>query len=166
MPEGKTMTTKSYIGKSLYVSAGLPATNDAAGFQALTWTKVNGLQTLPQVGVSHAAIDVPDLETGFTIGLKGAGTGVDTQMSFRIVASDTGQGLLKTASDGVSGIMSVKIVRATTPGSAPVQGDPVEYAQGFVHSYAEVQGTDTAHEGFTVNFRQNAPSVKATEPAP
>jgi hypothetical protein len=156
--------TKSYIGKSIYFAAALPATNTAAGFEALTWVKVNGVQTLPQLGVSHNTIDVPDLETGFTIGIKGAGSGVDTQMSFRIIAGDTGQTNLKTAADGQSGIGSIKIVRSTTPGSAPVTGDPVEYAQGFVHSYAEVQGTDSAHEGFTVNFRQNAPSVKATQP--
>jgi hypothetical protein len=166
MPEGKHMQTKSYIGKSLYVAPALPATNNAAGFEALSWVKVNGVQTLPQVGVTHQAINVSDLETGFAIGLKGEGTGTDTQMSFRLILNDAGQVALKTASDGASGVMSVKIVRATTPGSAPVTGDPVEYVQGFVHSYAENQGDSASHEGFTVNFRSNAPSVKATQPAP
>ena len=158
--------TKAYIGKSIYMAAALPATNDAAGFEALTWVKVNGVQTLPQLGVAHATIEVGDLESGFTLGLKGAGSGVDSQMSFRIIAGDTGQANIKAAADAHGGLVSIKIVRATTPNAPPSPGDPVEYAQGFVHSYAEVQGTDTAHEGFTVSFRQNAPSVKATQPAP
>lgn len=159
--------TGSHIGKTIYVASALPATNDAAGFAALTWVKVNGVQVLPQLGVSHANIDVPDLQTGFTKGLKGAGSGNDSTMTFRDVASDTGQGNLRTAADagGDEGIMSIKIVKGSGAGEAPVAGDPVQYAQGYVHSFVEIQGDTTTHEGFSVNFKQNGLTVDATEPA-
>lgn len=157
----------SHIGKTLYVATAAPATNNAAGFEALSWVKVEGLQSLPQLGVSHANIDVPDLQTGFTSGVKGAGTGNDSQMAFRMVDSDTGQGNLRTAANagGDAGTISVKIVKGSGANQAPVNGDPVQYATGYAHSYLENQGTETTFEGFTVNFKQGAPTVDATQPA-
>lgn len=159
--------TGSHIGKTIYVATAAPATNNAAGFEALTWVKVNGVQVLPQLGVSHSNIDVPDLQTGFTSGLKGAGSGNDSTASFRLVAGDTGQGNVRTAanSGGTGGTMSVKIVKGSGTDQAPVSGDPVQYAQGYVHSYVEIQGDNSTHEGFSVNFKQNGLTVDATEPA-
>jgi len=160
------MTTGSHIGKTLYVAEALPATNTAAGFEALTWVKVNGVQTLPQLGVSHNNIDVSDLQSGFTAGIKGAGSGNDSTMAFRLVASDAGQEDLRNRANagGTSGAISVKIVKGSGADQAPATGDPVQYAQGYAHSYVEIQGDDSSHEGFSVNFKQNALTIDATEP--
>lgn len=158
--------TASHIGKTLYAAPAAPATNDPAGYEALTWVKVNGWQVLPQLGVSHANIDVPDGQTGFTIGLKGAGTGNDSTMSFRDAPGDTGQANIRTAADagGDGGVISIKIGKGSGTGGALVAGDPVQYAQGYAHSYVEIQGDTTTHEGFSVNFKQNAVTIDATEP--
>lgn len=161
--------TRSHIGKTIYVAQALPATNDDTGFEALAWVQAKGVQSLPQLGVSHSGIDVPDLATGFTESIKGAATGVESQMSFRMIAADAGQIDIKEQSDDIGGVMSVKIVTGSGvdsgDGPAPVSGDAVKYAQGYVHSYQENQGDTTTHEGFTVTFRQNALTVDATEPA-
>lgn len=159
--------TGSHIGKTIYVAEALPATNDAAGFAALTWVKVNGVQTLPQLGISHSMIEVPDLQTGFTTGLKGAAAGNDTTATFRNVASDAGQEDVRNLANasGTGGAGSIKIVKGSGAAQAPVTGDPVQYAQGVFHTYLEIQGDDTSHEGFSVNFRQNGLTVDATEPA-
>ncbi|KPF74564.1 hypothetical protein IP68_12445 [Blastomonas sp. AAP25] len=159
--------TGSHIGKTIYVAEALPATNDAAGFAALTWVKANGVQTLPQLGVSHNNIDVPDLQTGFTAGIKGAGSGNDSTATFRMVAADAGQADIRGLANagGTLGAGSIKIVKGSGAAQAPVAGDPVQYAQGYFHSYIEIQGDDTSHEGFSVNFKQNALTVDATEPA-
>lgn len=161
------MTTGSHIGKTIFVATAVPATNDAAGFAALTWVKVNGLQTLPQIGVSHSMIEVPDLQTGFTTGLKGAAAGNDSTATFRMIASDTGQGNVRTLANasGVGGRGSIKIVKGSGVNQAPVSGDSVQYAQGVFHTYLEIQGDDTSHEGFSVNFRQNGLTVDATQPS-
>jgi hypothetical protein len=160
-------TTGSHIGKTIYVAEGLPATNDEAGFEDLTWVKANGVQTLPQLGVTHSDISVPDLQTGFTSGVKGEGTGIDSTMSFRSVASDAGQAIIRNRADagGTAGAASIKIVKGSGAAQAPVAGDPVQYAQGYLHSYAEIQGDVSTHEGFSVNFRQNALTVNAVEPS-
>jgi hypothetical protein len=161
--------TRSHIGKTLWVAMAAPATNDASGFAALTWVKVNGVQVLPQIGVAHNNIDVPDLETGFTRGVKGAGTGNDSVASFRLVAGDTGQGNVRTLANANAvaagaGVGSIRITRATGAGGAPATGDIVQYATGYFHSYVENQGDDSSHEGFSVNFKQNGATVDATFP--
>lgn len=156
--------TDNHIGKTIYQASALPATNDTAGFEALTWVLVSGVQTLPQLGISHSMIDIHDLQTGFTTATKGAAQGVDTNAIFRKVANDTGQANVKTAADGQAGLMSVKIVDGTGVDNAPVTGDPVEYAQGVCHSYQPNQGDNSTSEGFTVSFRQNGFTVVGTEP--
>lgn len=155
----------NHIGSSIYISTTLPATNDAAGFEALTWTEVNGLVQLPQLGFTHSMIDIPDLKTGKDSAVKGAGRGVDTQMMFREVASDTGQTSLKTQGDDEDGVLAIKIGEGSGTGAALTTGDPVQYAQGIVHSYLPNQGNSTSYEGFSVSFRQNEVTVVATEPA-
>ena len=157
--------TKAHIGKSIYVATAAPATHDAAGFEALSWVKANGVQQLPQLGVTHADIDVQDLESGRTNRLKGDATGQQSQMTFRTVSDDTGQGNIRTAAEGFPGTMSVKIIRGTGTGGAPDTGDDVQYATGYVKDFVENQGSVTTHEGFSVQFQQNGLTINATEPA-
>lgn len=159
------MTTRTNIGKSVYYSPALPATNDAAGFEALTWTEIPGVQVAPQLGIEHSSIEVPDLKTGFTSGVKGAGKGVETQLACRIIASDSAQAAVKALADGPTGECSIKIGTGSGTDNALQTDDPVQYAQGYLHSYKEIQIDTTTHEGFTVAFRQNDVTVNDTEPA-
>lgn len=161
------MSTRNNIGKTIYFSAVLPATNDAAGFEALTWVKLEHPQTLPQFGVTNANIDAPDLETGFTKGIKGAASGVDSQGSCRIVNSvlATGQAAFRAICDSMGGDIAIKIGTGSGAANALVAGDTVEYAQGYVHSYQENQATTDTYEGFVYSFKQNALTVKDEEPA-
>ncbi|WP_411975927.1 hypothetical protein [Sulfitobacter faviae] len=156
--------TANHIGKTIYMAAAVPATNDTTGFEALTWVKVNGVIALPQLGVTHSMIDVPDLQSGFTSAVKGAGQGVDTNATFRDVPADTGQANIKTAAESQAGTISFKIVDGSGTDNAPVTGDPVEYAQGIAHSHQPNQGDNSTYEGFSVGFRQNAATVTGTEP--
>jgi hypothetical protein len=124
-------------------------------------------QTLPQFGIAHTNIDVSDLKTGFTSGVKGAGSGLDTQGSNRIVDSElaTGQAAFRVICDSTGGNIALKIGTGTGTAGALDTGDVVEYAQGYVHSYQENQATTDTHEGFVYNFKQNAPTIKDDEPA-
>jgi hypothetical protein len=159
----------SHIGKRLFISVGTPTANTAAGFAALTWVEVKGVGVMPQLGVSHAAIDVPDLASGFTRGLKGASTGNDSSMTVRQILADAGQVAIRGLADGggQAGAGSIRILRPTgTIGSdgvpAGIIGDALQYATGFFHSFLEMQADVTTYEGFTCSFRQNAVTVNAT----
>lgn len=156
--------SQPHLLKAIYVTAGIPATNTEAGFEALTWTRVAHPVTGPAFGITHANIDVPNLETGFTLGAKGAGTGSDSEMAFASVAADAGQVLLKSLAEagGSSGYGSIRIARIATPGAEPVTGAALQFATGYFHSYTENAADTTSYEGFTVNFKQNAVAVSGT----
>ena len=157
--------TSNYIGETIFVSAGNPTANTAAAFALLTWTKANGIQQLPELGTTNANIDVEDLESGFTTGVKGAAAGNDSSMAFRsLSASDTGQEIIRTAANGQQGLLSIRIVDGSGVANAPVAGDPLIYAQGYAHSFVENQGNSGAFKGFTASFKQNALSIVATVP--
>lgn len=162
------MGTKNNIGKTIYISAALPGTNTATGttgFNSLTFTQIGGVQSLPQLGVTGSNIDVPDLATGFTSGVKGAMSGNESTMSFRKVDSNTGQALAETTANSAEGVCSIKIGRGSGTNGALQAGDPIQYAQGYLNGYLEIQGDTTTYEGFTVTFKQNDFTVDATQPA-
>ena len=162
----------SNIGKRVFIAEGLPATNDAAGFEALTWVEIADPQVIGALGVSNANVDVPNLSTGFTSGVKGAGTGNEVAMTFAMKAGDAGQALSRTLANtpGDGADCSLKIIkpsgaRGVDGKLAIVVGDPVQYAHGYFGGYAENQADTTTHEGFTGTFKQNDYTVDAVEPA-
>jgi hypothetical protein len=108
------MGTRTHIGKQVWIATTLPATNNAAGFEALNWVRVNGFTGGLQLGFEAENIDIPDIASGITLGAKGMRSGVDSEMSFRrIEGGDAGQDALKAAADGCGGVGgSIKIISA------------------------------------------------------
>ena len=153
------------IGYRVFMATAHPATNTEPGFDALTWVPVDGVQSIGERGISHSGIDVPDLQSGFTPQVKGAGAGRDTVMTFRTIGGNSGQASMKAVADSPAGVVSLKIVKGSGAGGAPAIGDPVEYAQGILHSYTAREKSTTSHGGFSVTFRNNAPWVDALEDA-
>lgn len=148
----------SYIGTRVYVAAGIPATFDKAGYEALTWVEVLGLQVAPIPGWETAAIDVPDLTTGITKADKGASTGRVSEMAFRRVAADPGQEDLKEyALPSYVSEISVKVVE-------PVGSNNHVYMSGIAMNYLENEGTNESYQGFTASFRQNYQDIRTTAP--
>ena len=156
--------TKTHLGKQVFAAAGIPATNDDTGFEALTWIRVNGFVGGLQLGFTSNNVDIPGLAEGITLGAKGMRIGNDSTASFRNVASDTGQTNVKGYANGSTTAHSVKVVSADA-GVAAEAGDAVQYAQGYFHSVLENEISEGGYEGFDVNFKQNAPTVNGTEPA-
>lgn len=161
--------TDNHIGKTLYIAQAVPAANTTAGFEALTWVQVKGVQTLPQFGITHSTIDVPDLASGYTSKIKGAATGVSTTGTCRLIPADAGQVDIEEQCLDQLGAVSFKIGKGSGAdsgdGPALTTGDTVEYAQGVLHSFQPNQPNDSSHEGFSYTFEQNAPTVAGTEPA-
>ena len=153
------MSVDNHINKAFYVASAHPATDNVAGFAALTWIEVEGLQILPQLGRTHAINHISDLKAGEKIPNKGAAQGQDSTATFYTVAGDAGQTALKTICDDADGIMSIRIVQLSGPDAAPGTGDAVEYAKGVGHSFLPNQGDDSNEDGFTVGFAQHGPTV-------
>jgi hypothetical protein len=160
--------SQPHLLKAIFITAGVPATNDASGFEALVWTRVAHPIVGPSFGTTNNNIDIPNLETGFTQGGKGAQTGNESAMEFGKVASDAGQTLLKQLAEagGVNGNGSIKLARITTAGGTPAPGAAVEYATGYFGGYSEGAADTASYESVNVTFKQNAPAVNAVEPTP
>jgi hypothetical protein len=167
--KGNKMTTSNQIGITLYGVAGVPSANTSTAFEALTFVQLKKTQLLPNFGVTHSNIDVSDLGTGFTSGVKGAGTGNDSPFTFHGDGADTGMATAIVAAGADAGLYSLKIVKGTGTdsgdGPAPVTGDVVEYAQGYLHTFVLNPKDDASFEGGSINFKQNAKTITATEPA-
>ena len=157
---------KSHIGRVLQIAAARPATHDNAGFGALTWLTIGNWETLPQFGLSHSDIDVPNGATGITEAVKGAQTGVATTFAWTVgaAAADTGQAAAIAAASavGAGSIVSLRIVETPAPGGTPASPNPMTAATGYLGSLVPNQGSNSSYEGFTVSFRQNGPTVTGT----
>ena len=158
------MSTRTHIGKQVFIATEIPATNDDTGFEALSWVRVNGFTGGLQLGFEAENIDIPDIASGITLGAKGMRTGAESEMSFRRITDDAGQISLKAQAEGGASAGSVKVISAgvDTP-AAP--GDRVQYAQGYFHSFMEMEISEDGYEGFTVSFKQNRPTVDDVEPS-
>lgn len=154
---------RNHIGLKVFVSAAKPATNDAAGFAALTWTPVANPTQAPAFGFTHAAIEAPDLEAGINRSIKGMGAGAESTMAFILVDADAGQVIVRDQARSSQGTLSVKI--GYPDGAALAAGDDVVYAQGYVGSYTPNPRDGTNYRGFTVTFKQDLVEVNATQPA-
>jgi len=84
-------------GGKLYISAGLPATNDTAGFEALSFTEVGGCTDLPSVGASANLVSYDLLSEGYTSKRKGQKQYGAGTSNFATVPTDAWQILVAAA---------------------------------------------------------------------
>lgn len=160
------MATKNQLGWIVYVEDALPATNNAAGFEALVWTKCNGLISATGLGMDHDVTNIPDVETGIREPVKDAAQGRAIEMAFKGPPSgDAGRTLLKTLSDDREGKCSLKFLRLQPGASAPATGDTVEYAQGVIYSSKPNDKSEGQFEGVSFTFQQSLPEVLDDQPA-
>jgi len=118
-------------GVKVYISAGLPATHDAAGFEALSFSEIGGATDLPAVGGSANLVSYDLLSEGYTSKRKGQkqyGTGA---CNYATVPSDAGQIIVDAA------------VLADSEYSFKIEysDGAIDYAQGLVMGSPKNNGT-------------------------
>lgn len=106
------MSLNSSSKTVLSVAITAPATHDAAGFAALTYTAVGELESIGDVTQSCAAITFKNLATGKTSTLKGSEDGVTVPVTVGLDRDDAGQAIMDTAYASATQILSVKISEA------------------------------------------------------
>lgn len=143
------MTTGTSAGTAYAISAATPATQDAAGFAALTYTEVANVEKLGPIGPTFAKVEFQPLK-GPKQKRKGSADYGSLNPSIAIDESDAGQALMRTAGyDETGKLYSHKV---TYPSGA------IRYFQGQVFGWPE--NTDGADTMFMV-----APSVEiSTKP--
>lgn len=92
------MTVRSSAGSTIKISAGIPATYDAAGYAALTSTLIGEVTDLGEFGRSYNLVTHNPLGTRGTTKLKGSYNEGTISMQLGLDTDDAGQILAKAAS--------------------------------------------------------------------
>lgn len=93
------MTVKTSAGTTLAVSAGLPATEDSAGYAALSWTDVGEITDLGEFGKVYNLVTHNPLATRRTVKKKGSFNDGSISLALGLDSSDAGQAILDAAVD-------------------------------------------------------------------
>lgn len=129
------MTSQTAAGSTLAISAAAPATLDAAGYTALTFTEVGQVEKIGSFGASFAKVEFQPLK-GAKQKYKGSFDGGALQPSYAIDDADAGQLLMQTsADDKTQKLYSFKVTR---------QDGSKVFFQGRVFGAPEtIDGADT-----------------------
>lgn len=106
----------SSVGTIVSVSATSPATYDATGFAALTWSACGELSDLPAFGAEAALATHTPLGTGIVAKRRGSLNYGSVTLTMALSATDTGQVVLQTAGEATAGSdaqVSVKVELVT-----------------------------------------------------
>ena len=122
------MGATTAAGSALAISAASPATPDAAGFGALTYTEIGNIEKIGTIGATYNKTEFKPLKGG-TKKFKGSVDYGALQPSLAHDDSDAGQTLLRTAADDLVTQYSFKV---TYPDGAK------RYFQGQCFGYPEV----------------------------
>lgn len=153
MAEGQVL-----VGITFALSAGTPATNDAAGFAALTWTEVGDVLSFDPPAYQATQIDSMVLKTGIKEKYKGSTDYGDLALTYRIAAAgDAGQTLLATAFDSKA-LYRVRLQR---------EDESAIYYTGRVFEHTPQGGGDADQMNeATASIGLTAKPIAAAAPAP
>lgn len=84
-------------GTTIAISAALPATDDAMGYNALTWTAIGEVTDLGEFGREYATVTHTPVASRRTIKRKGSYNNGTMALQLALDRDDAGQVLVKTA---------------------------------------------------------------------
>lgn len=129
-------------GTTLSISAAAPATYNAAGFQALTWTEIGEVSDLGEFGRQYNLVTFNTLGNRRTVKRKGSFNDGTIAAQMARAPSDAGQLILTTAVDDDSSY-SIKVV---------LQDGTIFYTTAQIMSYTTNVGNVDQITSATVNL--------------
>ena len=121
------------VGSLVYASVAVPATEDAAGYGALTYTEIGSIEDAGEHGGTATVTNFIPLATGVVDKLKGSIDYGSKEMTMAVIGDDAGQALLAGAFDGANknSIVSIKVVD---------QDGNIDYFMVYVTKFARQGG--------------------------
>jgi hypothetical protein len=143
-------TAVTFAGTLVSVSAGVPATYDASGFGALTYTAIGEISSAPgSGGTKFEDVSYTVLNVRATKHLKGTSDQEEEEMEVIVTRSDAGQILLKAALQS-DNQYAFKVV---------YNNGEIDYFQALVTGFAGQGGDSNTVRMATVNFRRDYRNV-------
>lgn len=135
----------------LYVSTAAPATFDEAGYEALTFTEVKEVTTIPAYGPTRQVVNHEPLATGVTEKYGGFINYGSVTVDGAYDSADAGQDILRTNVLSATAMLSIKI---------EYQDGSVDYTYGKVFTATKAPGSanSTVAASFQIEF--NKPIVE------
>lgn len=108
------MTTLAFssAGSKVYISAGTPATIDAAGFGALTFTEILLVSDIGMIGNESSLVTFNPVGTQDTQKIRGSRNAGSVDLKGGVALADPGQVILK-AGEASNSLYALKIVLQT-----------------------------------------------------
>jgi len=122
------------IGTTIKVSVAAPATRDAVGYAALTYTQVGATLTIPQFGGSTSPTSNVPLDTGEECKTPGPINWNQLALTALYVDDDAGHAILLDGFSGANKGVNYSF-EITYPNGA------IRYTGGYVGSYQETPGS-------------------------
>lgn len=144
---GFVLSFETVAGSTLSVSTAAPATYDAAGYGALSWTTVGEITDLgSNLGREYNKVAHSPVATGQIVEKKASYRLGEIDMTCAWDQSDAGQDILRTAADHQTQVISVRIVK---------QSGDIRYFTAQVSKFVENFGTvDNVVNGMLTLLRQ------------
>lgn len=130
------------IGTTLACATASPATYDASGYGALTFTDIGKVASISARGDTHAEITPPaDLATGRVTPRKGAVSGGNITVTVHTEDyADGGQDLIRTAAAAMSDAAALSFEETDRAGN-------IRYWEAEVHSYRFIEASENSYNG-------------------
>lgn len=151
------MSKMTSTGITVGIVDALPATYDAAGYAALTYTNIGELNTIPAFGPTVAVVESNPLATGVTEKFKGFTNYGSVALAADYDDEDAGQAVVSAAVEGASKLNRHSF-KLTYPTGA------VRYWAGKAFSYTEEPGSANSMVGCTMNVEIETPIVRVVAP--
>ena len=142
------------IGTTVEVSATLPASDDQAGYELLTWTEVEGVLSMGGFGPTHEILNQTYLKDGIVRKAHGSKNLGDPDLMYSPAEAGAGQGILKTALDSQATI-SIKVSRPS---------GRVQYCQCIVGGVADDEANANNTTGQTSSIAMSSGYVEVAAP--
>jgi hypothetical protein len=150
------MSSTTAAGSKLAISAGKPATMTTAGFKALTYTSVGGVESIGGFGASTEVVSFQPLD-GPTEKYKGPTNYGQLAPNMKVDDADAGQALIQTFSDPEN--TDLASIRITKPDGS------LRFFQARVFGFPETIGAANSIIMATPAIEINTKVFKEAAPA-
>jgi hypothetical protein len=140
----------SSAGSKILISAGVPATYDATGFGALSYTEINSISDIGVIGDVASLITFMPVNNPTTFKLKGNTNSGVLSLKGAFTPTDPGQVLLMSASNSYNPY-AIKILLANSS---------IIFAQGLVMGVQTTVGTVNQITGLECNVELSGGVVR------
>jgi len=140
------------IGTVVSISAAAPSAEDQSGYEALSYTEIGGVVSIPEISENAEEGSVVKLKDGITQRYNGARGVASFDISYIYDSADTGQGIVRSNYNGSTEV-SIKIAYAS---------GVTKYVWGVLGNLRTQEASANSYHGEMVRVSPSSEAVTVT----